>query len=95
MRGLKDRLQFKDLVSQVFTFDYIGALIASVLFPLVLVPVLGLIRSSFLFGVLNVLVAVWTMHLFRSELPWLRSLRVLAFSACRSARDRLCLFEKS
>ena len=49
MRVLKDRLQFKELVSQVFTFDYVGALIASVLFPLVLVPMLGLVRSSFLF----------------------------------------------
>jgi len=44
---LKDRLEFKDLVSQVFTFDYIGALLASLLFPLVLVPHLGLVRSSF------------------------------------------------
>lgn len=79
MRVLKDRLQFKDLVSQVFTFDYIGALIASILFPLVLVPVLGLVRSSFLFGLLNVLVAFWTIHLFRNELPWLRVMRGTAF----------------
>ena len=38
LRILKDQLQFKDLVSKVFTFDYIGALLASLLFPLVLVP---------------------------------------------------------
>ena len=79
MRVLKDRLQFKDLVSQIFTFDYVGALIASILFPLVLVPVLGLVRSSFLFGLLNVLVAFWTIHLFRNELPWLRMMRSTAF----------------
>ncbi len=78
MRVLKDRLDFKDLVSQIFTFDYIGGLIASVLFPLVLVPVLGLVRSAFMFGMLNVLVALWTMHLFRTELPWLRTLRSAA-----------------
>lgn len=78
MRVLKDKLQFKDLVSQIFTFDYVGALIASILFPLVLVPVLGLVRSSFLFGILNVIVALWTIHLFRDELPWLRILRSLA-----------------
>ena len=46
MRILKGRLDFKDLVSKVFTFDYIGALFASLLFPLVLVPHLGLIRSA-------------------------------------------------
>ncbi|MBX9685798.1 MAG: polyamine aminopropyltransferase [Candidatus Obscuribacterales bacterium] len=80
MRVLKDRLEFKDLVSQIFTFDYVGALIASLLFPLVLVPVLGLMRSSFLFGILNVVVALWTIHLFREELPWLRVLRASAYA---------------
>jgi spermidine synthase len=78
MRVLKHRLEFKDLVSQVFTFDYVGALLASLLFPLVLVPYLGLLRSSFLFGLLNVLVSLWTIHLFREELPWLKALRSTA-----------------
>lgn len=78
MRLLKDRLEFKDLVSQVFTFDYVGALLASLCFPLVLVPHLGLLRSSFLFGLLNVLVALWTMQLFKEELPWRRSLQSIA-----------------
>ncbi|MBX9721905.1 MAG: polyamine aminopropyltransferase [Candidatus Obscuribacterales bacterium] len=80
MRVLKDRLQFKDLVSQVFTFDYIGGLIASILFPLVLVPFLGLVRSSFMFGLLNIVVAIWTIHLFKAELPWLKTLRSFAFA---------------
>ncbi len=78
MRILKDRLEFKDLVSQVFTFDYVGALLASLCFPLVLVPHLGLLRSSFLFGLLNVLVALWTMQLLQKELPWRRSLQSVA-----------------
>ena len=58
MRILKDRLEFGDLVSKVLTFDYIGALAASLLFPLLLVPHLGLIRTGFLFGIANVAVAV-------------------------------------
>ena len=33
MRILKDELDFKDLVSRVLAFDYIGALVASLLFP--------------------------------------------------------------
>jgi len=36
MRILKRELAFKDLVSQVLTFDYLGALVVSILFPLVL-----------------------------------------------------------
>ncbi len=67
MRVLRNRFEFKELVSKVFTFDYIGALFASLLFPIVLVPYLGLIRSSFMFGIINVLVALWALHLFRAE----------------------------
>jgi spermidine synthase len=33
--------------------DYVGALIASLLFPLFLVPKLGLVRTSLVFGLLN------------------------------------------
>ena len=58
MRILKDRLEFGDLVSKVLTFDYVGALAASLLFPLLLVPKLGLIRTGFLFGFANVAVAI-------------------------------------
>src|SRR5690606_24834242 len=61
MRILRGRLEFKDLVSQIFTFDYVGALLASLIFPLLLVPYLGLVRSAFLFGLFNILVAMWTL----------------------------------
>ena len=48
MRIMQSHFEFKDLVSKVFTFDYIGALLASLLFPLYLVPHLGLVRTAFL-----------------------------------------------
>jgi len=69
MRILRQHIGFRDLVSQVLTFDYLGALVVSLLFPLVLAPHLGLVRSAFLFGLLNVAVSVWTIQLFRAELP--------------------------
>jgi spermidine synthase len=59
MRILKDELDFKDLISRVLAFDYIGALVASLLFPLFLVPKLGLARTSLLFGMLNAAVGIW------------------------------------
>lgn len=59
MRILKDELDFKDLISRVLAFDYIGALVASLLFPLFLVPKLGLNRTSLLFGMLNAAVGIW------------------------------------
>ena len=59
MRILKDELDFKDLISRVLAFDYIGALVASLLFPLFLVPKLGLARTSLLFGMLNAAIGIW------------------------------------
>ena len=75
MRILEKNFEFKELVSKVFTFDYIGALLASLLFPLVLVPYLGLIRTAFLFGICNVLVGLWTILIFKDTLPHLRILK--------------------
>lgn len=76
MRILRDRFSFKDVVANVLTFDYIGALFASLLFPLLLVPRLGLVRSALLFGVINVLVGLWSTWLFRDALPRRRSLQI-------------------
>jgi spermidine synthase len=68
MRILKRNVALKDLVSQVLTFDYLGALAVSLAFPLVLVPHLGLIRTGLLFGLMNAAVALWALWLFRHEL---------------------------
>ena len=73
MRILKREVVFKDLVSQVLTFDYLGALAVSLAFPLLLVPQLGLIRTGLLFGLMNAAVAFWTLWVFRHELRLLRA----------------------
>ncbi|WP_295639481.1 polyamine aminopropyltransferase [uncultured Methylibium sp.] len=67
-RHFSERYALKDLVSQVLTFDYLGALAVSVAFPLLLVPQLGLVRTGVAFGLLNAAVAVWALWLFRGEL---------------------------
>jgi spermidine synthase len=68
MRILKDRLEFRELVAHVLTFDYLGALAASLLFPILLVPKLGMVRSALLFGIVNAGVALWSTYLFRDQL---------------------------
>ena len=68
MRILKRNVALKDLVSQVLTFDFLGALAVSVAFPLLLVPQLGLIRTGLLFGLMNAVIAFWALWLFRHEL---------------------------
>lgn len=68
MRILKRNVALRELVSQVLTFDYLGALAVSVAFPLLLVPQLGLIRTGLLFGLMNAAVALWALWIFRHEL---------------------------
>lgn len=65
MRILKDNLDFKELVARVLAFDYIGALVASLLFPLFLVPRLGLVRTSLVFGIFNAAVGLWGTWIMR------------------------------
>ncbi len=59
IRILKDELDFKKLIARVLALDYIGALVASLLFPIFLVPKLGLTRTSLVFGILNAGVGIW------------------------------------
>lgn len=68
MRILKDKVEFKELVSRVFSFDYIGALLASLIFPLILVPHLGLIRTSLFFGMMNIAIGWYLAYYFSKEL---------------------------
>jgi spermidine synthase len=80
MRILRERYDFKDVVAHVLTFDYLGALGASLLFPLVLVPHVGLIRAAILFGLLNAAVALWTTFLLKDLLGARRGLQALAIA---------------
>jgi spermidine synthase len=65
MRILKEDLDFKDLISRVLTVDYVGALVAAILFPIFLVPRLGLVRTSLVFGILNAAVGLWGTWVLR------------------------------
>lgn len=78
MNILKNRVTFRELVSDVFTFDYIGALIASVLFPTLLIPYLGVMGTSLVFGIVNILVAITLCVFLRNEIFNLRALQVKA-----------------
>ncbi len=81
MRILKDHVDFRDLVSRVLSFDYLGALVASLLFPIFFVPRLGLVRTSLLFGIGNAAVGLWGTFLLRPLLAQrgLRALRARAW----------------
>lgn len=68
LRILRRRLVFKELVARVLSLDYLGALAASILFPVLFVPRLGLVRTSLVLGVVNALVGLWSTWLLADEL---------------------------
>lgn len=75
MRIMKEGQALKDLVARVLAFDYLGALAASILFPLALLPHVGLVRTSLIFGLLNAAVAALALRFFRGQVRrygWLR-----------------------
>ncbi len=101
MRILEPRFAFRELVARVFTFDYIGALLASLVFPLVLVPHLGLIRTATLFGALNVVVAAVVLYRFPETRRWRPGFLVaiigslLALGGVALAADRILTYSES
>ena len=83
--------RFADTVARAFAYDYLGALAASVLFPMVLVPRLGLVRTSVLTGALNAAAALSALLVVRTErrrallAAGVAVLAVLALSFVRAA----------
>lgn len=80
---------FGEVVARALAYDYIGALAASVLFPLVLVPRLGLVRTAAITGLVNASLALSATWIVRVERPALLRaagacvLGVLAFAFLR------------
>ncbi|WP_342670800.1 polyamine aminopropyltransferase [Rubellimicrobium mesophilum] len=66
-RVLKDIGAPEFRFENVLSVDYVGALVASVAFPLLIVPHLGLMSASLAFGCLNLLVAGLSMTMFRAR----------------------------
>lgn len=60
-RVLSERSTTRESISDVLSLDYIGALIGSVAFPILLLPSLGLISSSFAIGLTNAAIALLTV----------------------------------
>lgn len=70
----------RDAMAKVLTFDYLGALIASLLFPLLLLPWLGTMRTAFVIGMLNIGVALLNNWVFRKQLVYHRQFTLVALS---------------
>jgi spermidine synthase len=65
---LSKRQSTKKTVADVLSIDYLGALIGAVAFPILLLPSLGLLHSSFVVGLINAVVAFGTLIAFRNTI---------------------------
>jgi len=63
-------------LANVMSLDYFGALLATLLFPFLLLPFFGLFRSSVFFGLVNVALGVFVLYYFVGHLRR-RLLRIL------------------
>jgi len=75
MRIVESGSSVRLAVSRVLAVDYVGALLGSILFPLVLLPHMGLVRTAALLGLVNLMVAFVAMRLMADKLPGLRTMR--------------------
>lgn len=67
-RIMKTYYPLKDNLANVLGFDYIGALGATLLFPFLLLPFVGLYSSSLIFGSINLLLGAGVALGFRRQL---------------------------
>ncbi|MFN3429430.1 MAG: polyamine aminopropyltransferase [Candidatus Sericytochromatia bacterium] len=82
MRLLEGRHELRYNAAYVLSLDYIGGLVGSLAFPLLLLPYLGLIRAALLVGLLNSLVVV--IGLWRYAPHFLRTRAVFGVATALS-----------
>ena len=69
-------------LSSIFSFDYIGGLVGSIAFPLVLLPHLGYFATAFLMGLFNTIAAGLVVWKYRRRIIRAAAFRHLAVLAC-------------
>jgi spermidine synthase len=67
-RMLQQSGGLREVIAKVLSFDYLGALLASLAFPLLLLPVLGSMRTAFFTGLVNWGIGVFNLRVFHREI---------------------------
>ncbi|MCB0360846.1 MAG: hypothetical protein KDD44_14455, partial [Bdellovibrionales bacterium] len=68
-RMVRTSTTLKDALAHILAFDYLGALVASLAFPLLLLPYLGVVKTALIIGLLNLAVAAVNIRTFFPQLP--------------------------
>lgn len=79
-RIVADRAALSNALADVLSIDYLGALLGSLAFPIVLLPLLGVTQTAFLMGLFNIAVAAMILWTFRMKISkgWFRRLSALS-----------------
>lgn len=82
-RIVANRADLSKALADILSIDYLGALVGSIAFPIILVPLFGVTQTAFIMGLLNVLVAGLCLNLFRPRIAsrWRMRLTVAWFVA--------------
>ena len=75
-RIMEEYFQLRENISNVLSLDYLGAFLASLAFPFILLPFLGVFNSSISTGLLNLLVGILTFIWFKDKLTKKRRLMI-------------------
>ena len=83
VRILKENYPLKSNLAYVLSLDYIGALVATLLFPFLLLPYLGTFRTSIAFGMINIGLGLMVYFFCTQQLSLVRQRKiVLAGFSC-------------
>lgn len=77
---LAQKESIRDSIANVMSLDYLGALIGSIAFPLLLLPSLGLVPASFAIGLINIFVAIVNVYIFKDVLKNYKTMLYLSFA---------------
>lgn len=76
----QDENNLKVTLSSIFSFDYIGGLVGSIAFPILLLPHLGYFATSFLCGLLNIMAALLILWKFGQRVEKVAIYRIAAMA---------------
>ena len=90
---VSNEVDFKNNLSNVLSLDYIGGLIATLLFPFILLPFVGLYYSSLIFGIINIVLGLILNHFLlekskKTMFLGLASMAVLSKNCCYKKKGR-------
>ena len=73
----EDQRQLRLTLSSIFSIDYVGGLIGSIAFPLLLLPQLGFFATSFLCGLVNAIAASIVLWRYGRRIEGVGTLRIV------------------